>query len=64
MNDSAPLAMARLLIIYTKRAALLHLTCAGFGRNAPLSVASFVRATDNGALPFIYLKFYVSHSYF
>jgi hypothetical protein len=36
----------------------------GFGRNAPLAVARFVRATDSGALPFVYLKFYGSHSSF
>jgi hypothetical protein len=49
MNDSASLAVVRLPLIYTKRAAPLHLTCAGFGRNAPLSVAHFVHATVSGA---------------
>jgi hypothetical protein len=48
----------------TKRAAPLHLTCVGFGRNAPLAVARFVCATGSGTLPFVYLKFYVSLSYF
>jgi hypothetical protein len=29
-----------------------------------LPVARFVRAIGSGALPFVYLKFYGSHSYF
>jgi hypothetical protein len=39
-----------LLFIYTKRAAGVHLTCAGFGRNALLAVVRFIKiikhATD------------------
>jgi hypothetical protein len=49
--------------IYKTRSAS-PFTCAGFGRNVPLPVARFVRTTSSGALPFVYLKFYVSHSYF
>jgi hypothetical protein len=30
----------------------------------PLPVVRFVRVTDSDALPFVYLKFYDSHSYF
>jgi hypothetical protein len=44
--------VARLLIIYIKRAAPLHLICAGFGRNASLTMTYFVHAIESGALLF------------
>jgi hypothetical protein len=74
MNGSAPLAVTR-FIIFIKRA----IASGAFAfyiyktRNASPShlrgvwmkpVARFVHSTDSGALPFVYLKFYDSHSYF
>jgi hypothetical protein len=50
------LPVARLLLIYTKRASEME-ALRGVWTKEKGSV-------DNGALPFVYLKFYGSHSYF
>jgi hypothetical protein len=68
MNDSAPLTVAR-FIIFMKRAtandvfaSYIYKTRSAFPFH--LRGVWTKRATASGALPFIYLKFYNSHSYF
>jgi hypothetical protein len=51
---NASLAVARLLLIYTKHASEME----------ALRGVWTKRVTASGALPFVYLKFYGSHSYF
>jgi hypothetical protein len=61
MNGNAPLVVQLFKRVIGSDVSL-------FLRNASLPVARFIifmkHATDNSALPFVYLKFYISHFYF
>jgi hypothetical protein len=64
---NAPLPVAR--FVQTPRNASISLACFVYIRNKRATASGAFqtrseRATANGALSFVYLKFYVSHSYF
>jgi hypothetical protein len=68
MNGSAPLLVAR-FIIFMKRATASGAFASYIYKTRSVSPSHFrgiwtKRATGSDALPFVYFKFYGSHSYF